>query len=130
MAGLSPSPSFLPQSGHLSSCDCPSNAFKWVKTSTSASAPWDTEDTVLQRRTTTAEMAVAESTKSFMRCMKQKHKNISLIEVKSKTLIRVLKLLSTAVLRPKIIVQLQKLWLILVNTLTTETFHSSLTQTH
>ncbi|KAK5864986.1 hypothetical protein PBY51_016182 [Eleginops maclovinus] len=56
MAGLSPSPPSLPQSGHLSSCGCPSNAFKWVKPSTSASAPWDTaQASVLQRHTTTGQ---------------------------------------------------------------------------
>lgn len=65
MAGLSPSHSFfLPQSGYLSSCDCPSNAFKWVKTSTPALAPWDTaEATILQRRR--AQMVVAGPQKAL-----------------------------------------------------------------
>lgn len=38
VAGLSPSPSFF---RHLSSCGCLPNALKWVKPSTSASAPGD-----------------------------------------------------------------------------------------
>lgn len=43
-----------PPSSHLSSCLCPSNAFKWVKSSTSASALWDVvQATVLLSSATT-----------------------------------------------------------------------------
>lgn len=100
MAGLSPSPPptlSQPPSGHLSSCDCPSNAFKWAKPSTSASAPWDTaQATVLRRCTTTAqfkrhcEASATEGGRSYPRRQKNKDiKNDSVARgIKSKTYIQ------------------------------------------